>query len=465
MLSQQAGSYFNTDQPIVIYMEKSIKCLAIMFGSVYAGGFYSIIDTSLPKQRALRMQNALNAHVVICDNDNYEKAIEIFGNNMVVKADDILNTSINYKKLKAVRESHTDLKPLYCNFTSGSTGEPKGVLVSHSNIIDFIPTFAKELGLRSDNIFANQSPFDFDIGVKDVYCAIFLGSTVVLIPKKYFTNTVELVNLLYGANVNTFIWAVGALVFLSTMKALSHKKLEIKKIIYGGEVMPKLHLNRLKKYLPDCTFINAYGPAEITCNCTYHIIQESDFEKDDIPIGKPFKNRNVFLLHKNKVINIPYKIGEICVSGKCVAIGYLNNNLNKSFIQNPTNSKYYERIYKTGDLGFWDEKGELHYKGRIDFQIKRFGHRIELMEIETEVLNLGLDIERACVVWKNNNLILFFEGSTNNIEITQKLKSKLPTHMLPNIIYKEDKLPINKNGKIDRVKLNKKICDGNKGKI
>ncbi|WP_069632718.1 AMP-binding protein [Campylobacter pinnipediorum] len=463
-LSKRVGSYLEA-KPVVIYMEKSIKCLAIMFGSVYAGGFYSIIDTSLPKQRALKIANALNASIVVCDNDNYNKAIEIFGNDMVVKADIILNTNINNKKLKATRESHTDLKPLYCNFTSGSTGEPKGVLISHSNVLDFIPIFTKTLKISSEDILANQAPFDFDLSVKDIYSGLYLGATVLLIPKKYFTNPISLMDYLHNSKVNTLIWAVSALVFLSTMRALSYKKLDIKKIIYSGEIMPKMHLNRIKYYLPDCTFINAYGPTEITCNCTYHILKDEDFDNDNVAIGKAFENRKVFLMQDEKIINEPNKIGEICVSGRCLAIGYLNFIKEDAFIQNPMNLSYNERVYKTGDLGFLDEQGDLHYKGRADFQIKRLGHRIELIEIETEVLNLGLDIERACAVWEKEKLALFFEGNADKNEILNTLKQRLPIFMLPNIIYKEDKLPINKNGKIDRAKLNKKIYNDDKGKI
>lgn len=443
--------------PTIVFMNKSCKCIVIILGIIQAGGYYSVFDNKLPKSRLEKMANELQSKTIICDRTLLQEAIDIFGYNAkILIADELTNSSENKDKLLKVRNNHLSSNALYCNFTSGSTGIPKGVIISHESVIDFIPTFVKTMSLKNNDIFANQAPLDFDVSIKDIFSTIYLGATCILIPREYFTNPTTLMDHIEDANV--YIWAVSALVFLSTMKALDYKIPAIRKIIYSGEPMPKKHLQRLFTKLPSTQFINVYGPTEVTCNCTYHFISKTDLETELDIIGLPFTNKKVFLMDDSSTeITNPEICGEICVSGICLAIGYTNGST-ESFGYRKTQQNPIERYYKTGDLGFYSADGLLHFKGRKDFQIKRFGHRIELAEIERTSENNEL-IERSCAIYQNEKLYLFYEGDEEEKKLNEFLKEKLPSFMIPNYICKKVKLPINKNGKIDRIILKQEILN------
>ena len=179
---------FKANGAVAIHAKKSCLSLCAMLGAVQAGCFYSVIEPSLPNVRKNAMREILNPSVIICDNEIYNETKELFRNIKVFKISEILNSSINENILKIIRDRHISTNPLYCNFTSGSTGIPKGVLISHASVIDFIPIFCDTLGLKSSDIFANQAPFDFDVSVKDIYSTLFLGAACLLIPREYFTN-------------------------------------------------------------------------------------------------------------------------------------------------------------------------------------------------------------------------------------------------------------------------------------
>ena len=161
--------------------------------------------------------------------------------------------------------------------------------------------------------------------------------------------------------------------------------------------MPSKHLESWRSHLPNARFVNLYGPTEITCNCTYHILDPQRSYADGIPIGRAFPNEQVFLLAEDgREVTQPGTVGEICVRGTALALGYYCAPVHTAaaFVHNPLHSRYPERIYRTGDLGRYAENGELFFCGRKDFQIKHMGHRIELEEIERAIANL-IGIERC----------------------------------------------------------------------
>ena len=222
--------------------------------------------------------------------------------------------------------------------------------------------------------------------------------------------------------------------------------------MFSGEVMPVKHLHIWQKFIPNAQYINLYGPTEITCNCTYHIIKEEIPDDGIIPMGIPFKNERVFLLDdENKLIEKPEIEGEICVSGTCVVPGYYNNwdKTNEVFVQNPLQNRFYERIYRTGDLGKIGKDGLFYYTGRKDFQIKLNGHRIELGEVEGAIMEIE-SISRCCCIFEDNKVTAFYTGKEiEKKDIIKNLREKLPVFMIPaDIIYLEQ-FTLNKNGKID----------------
>lgn len=452
------------NEPIVVFMDKGIKSLESFFGILYSGGCYSLINPEFPDDRIKQIKEVLKVKKIITCEKYYERAINLFNDCKVFKIDELKKGTFDIDLLNKIKQNKIDVDPVYINFTSGSTGIPKGVVVSHKSIIDFINKFTKLFNITDKDIIANQAPFDFDVSVKDIYSSIFVGATLVLIPKEYFSNPTILLDYLDSNNTTTMIWAVSALCLITTFHGLNYKvPNKVNKIIFSGEIMPLKHLSVWMEKLPNAMFVNVYGPTEITCNCTYHIIDKKRFYVDYIPIGIAFFNERVFLLSKeDKLITNNDEIGEICVSGSCLALGYYNNEeqSKKSFVQNPINNNYFERIYRTGDLGKYNENNELIFCGRKDFQIKYLGHRIELEEIDRAIMNVD-GITRVCTIFdeEKSKIYSFYVGTLETKDLRSILQEKLPIYMIPTKFIKLNNLPLTKNGKIDR----KKLFDSYKG--
>lgn len=452
-LSTVIQKYYKPGSAVPVFADKTVLTLEYFFAALYAGCFYSYIEPTFPDSRIESMLNTLNAEYIIAD-AKYEKKLAaqnikpLFTNTF---PDQIQQYSDD------VRKNIIDTDLVYANFTSGSTGTPKAVAVSHRCVIDFISCFIETFNITSDENLANQAPFDFDVSVKDIFTGVFTGASVHLIPKMFFSFPTKLLDYLEERKITTLIWAVSALCIISTLDGFSYKiPSKLKKIMFSGEVMPVKHLHIWQKNIPHAQYINLYGPTEITCNCTYHIITENIDENGIIPMGIPFKNERVFLLdEQDKLITEPDVEGEICVSGTCVVPGYYNNSqkTEEVFVQNPLQNNHFERIYRTGDLGKLGKDGLFYYCGRKDFQIKLNGHRIELTEVEGAIMEIE-NISRSCCIFENNKVTAFYTGSElDKKDIIKKLREKLPVFMIPaEIIYIEE-FTLNKNGKIDRNKL------------
>lgn len=444
-------------KPIPVLMEKGINTLTAFFGAIYAGDFYILLNPDLPVSRLKDIFETLEGELIITDRAHSELAKDITDKKILL-IEEIENTEIDEEALTVIRNKSLDVDPLYVNFTSGSTGKPKGVVIGHRSVIDFIDVFTPKFNINSEDIIANQAPFDFDVSVKDIYSSIKEGATLVIVPKRFFSKPTELLDYLYDNKVTTLIWAVSALCLVTTFHGLDYKAPEnINKVLFSGEVMPLKHIKQWIAHYPEAKFVNLYGPTEITCNCTYHIIDNQKEYNEKIPIGIPFDNEEIILLDdKNNEVKSIGKVGEICVRGTALALGYYGNNEQtaKNFLQNPLNTKYRDLLYKTGDLGYYNDDGDLMFSGRKDFQIKHQGHRIELEEIQIALEKLD-EIKRACILYneEKSKIYAYYIGNIDKKELHEKLKDILPVFMMPNVMIQVDNFPLNKNGKIDRKAL------------
>lgn len=445
---------------IPVFCQKSIECLSAFLGTVYAGCFYVLLNPELPINRLEHILDILESNYVLTDEEHYSLALKYFPTKNILLINDLKQGNIDIDLLESIRQQHLDIDPLYVQFTSGSTGIPKGVVVSHRSVIDFIEYFVKLFNITQDDVIANQAPFDFDVSVKDIYSALYTGASLVIVPKRLFSLPSELIDFLCQHQITTMIWAVSALCLISTFHGLDYKvPITIQKVLFSGEVMPIKHLHYWMEHFPKAMFVNLYGPTEITCNCLYHIIDQTRQYQGRIPIGIPFPNEKVFLLNEhNQEIKEDHQIGEICVSGTALALGYYGNQeqTQSHFVQNPLNPHYIEMIYRTGDLGYYDQN-EMYFSGRKDFQIKYRGHRIELEEIEKAVSEFD-GVERGICIFdqEKSQLFVYYIGSLKKKELFTLIKENLPSYMIPSRIIPIDDFPLTKNGKVDRKELRKK---------
>lgn len=445
------------NRPVAVLIDRNIESIAMFMGIVYSGNFYVPVDRALPPKRIQSIFSTLDPAAALALKEHAE---ELHG-ELSVKPDiyeDMTEQAIDEDKLAEIRTSSVDTDPLYSIFTSGSTGVPKGVLISHRGVIDLMNAFEKAFDLNSDDTFGNQAPFDFDVSTKDIYNAFKYGATVEVLPQRLFSFPVKLIERLNERKVTVAIWAVSALYIIANLRAMKKVRPEtLRKVMFSGEVLPIKALNYWQDNLPEASYVNLYGPTEITCNCTYYKVDRRFELTETIPIGKAFENTAILLLDDNDREPTEGEPGELCVRGSCLALGYYNNpeKTSEVFVQNPLNKMYPEKIYRTGDLAFRNKDGDYVYVARKDFQIKHMGHRIELAEIEIAVNSLEFIGYSCCLYDKESEKIVLFYQSEHecNSDIISSISELLPKYMQPNKYVWLEKMPLNSHGKTDRQAL------------
>ncbi|MBP0726355.1 AMP-binding protein [Bacillus sp. RG28] len=450
----QQGVY---KQPVVVFMNRNPKTIVAFYGVIYGGNFYVPIDEEMPSSRIELILNKINPRAIICDEDS-ENSIKSLGySGAIYLYDDIIKTNIEEKSLFNIRQSSIDTDPVYIVYTSGSTGIPKGVIACHRSIIDYIESLSEALDFNQDTIFGNQTPLYLDACFKELFPTLKFGATTFIIPKSLFMFPIKLVEFLNEYKVNTVCWVVSALTMISSFKVFDKLVPEyLHTIAFGSEVFPIKQFHLWKKACPNAKFINLYGPTEATGMSCYFIVDRELEENEVIPIGRPFRNTEILLLDTNNKPVTDGDVGEICIKGTCLTLGYYQDfeRTYEVFVQNPLNKAYRELIYKTGDLGKYNKRKELVFVSRKDYQIKHMGYRIELGEIEMNVNSIE-PIKSACCIYdkKKQKIVLYYVGDIDSKDIVVILKQHLPKYMIPNRIVKLDLMPLTTNGKIDRLFL------------
>lgn len=456
-----------TKLPIGVYLPKSVDCIVAFFAVAYSGNFYTPIDTTMPKSRLSKITDTLRPAAIITDLIHQETALEVSPQSVLITINQSEAGEVDNELLNTIQRSIIDTDPLYVMFTSGSTGMPKGVVVSHRSVIDYTEWLAETFSFDERTVFGNQAPFYFDNSILDIYSTVRNGSETVIIAEERFLSSKRLCRYLDEAGINTIFWVPSALVLIANSGALDTDcPSRLEKILFCGEVMPTKQLNIWRRAIPHAVYANLYGPTEITDVCTYYIVEREFRDDESLPIGFPCRNTEILVLSEDNQLVAGNEIGELCVRGSCLAHGYYGNpeKTSSAFTQNPLNDKYPEKIYRTGDLVRYNDYGELLYVGRKDFQIKHMGHRIELGELETAATAFPAT-ERCCALYESDNnriLLAVMPEGINKADLYQHLKSMLPRYMLPGLIEALPVLPLNPNGKIDRMKTAELIRD--KGK-
>lgn len=459
-----ALSAVNTkNMPIAIYLDKSVKVIASMFGIVYSGNFYVVIDSEMPAERINKIFSTLNPVAVITDEKQIKAAEKLDFEGEIFIYGDAVHTPINVQLLNDIRAGQIDTDPLYALYTSGSTGMPKGAVVSHRSVIAYSEWVCDTFDISSSVIFGNQTPFYFSMSVTDIYSTLRSGATLVIVPKPYFTFPIKLVDFLNENRVNTIYWVPSAISIVSNMKLFKYAKPQyLEKVLFAGEVMPTKQLNYWIDNLDSSImYANLYGPTETTDICTYYILNRRFRDDEPLPIGNHCNNCDVMIVKEDGSAAEKGEEGELYVRGSFLAQGYYNNpeKTAEAFVQNPLNSNYPETVYKTGDLVKENERGEIMYITRRDFQIKHMGYRIELGEIETAAGSMENMNEAACLFDKEKDkIVLIYRAlKTDDADVVKYLSTKLPPYLMPGRLIKVKQMPHNQNGKIDRVNLKKLI--------
>ena len=454
------------NQPILIYLPKIASAIVSFAAVLMSGNFYVPVDLKSPKKRLQNILEHLVPYRVISMRHYREDLQELsIQNEKLIFLDDIpsqtSNLSIN--KMITISQKTTnkiiDMDPCYVMHTSGSTGIPKGVVIPHRGVIDYLEWAISCLKVNNNEIIGNQAPLHFDNSTLDIYVSWATGAMIHLIPEELFIFPIKLIEYLEKHKITFIFFIPSVLVNIAKLKLFSPDRLPaLKKVIFAGEVMPTKYLAYWQKKLPGRLYVNLYGPTEITVDCTYFIVNRIYEPHESLPIGSPCHNSGILILDKNDDLVHPGEPGELCVRGSSLGLGYWDDEVKTKqvFTQNPTQKNYLENIYRTGDIVYKNEHDEIIFVGRKDSQIKHMGYRIELGEIERAAITMP-KIDNCCALYnqKKQEITLFYEGK-HEISISKFKKflaQILPGYMLPKKIIYMRRIPLNPSGKIDRKSL------------
>ena len=433
-----------------IIADRSFEMIIGIIGILKAGGAYLPIDPETPKDRMAFMLSDTKAAVLLTQG---KAADGIDCEADIVQLDKEASDGFSKEPLSSVNDSGDTA---YIIYTSGSTGTPKGVVTPHYSVIRVVQN-TNYIDITEDDVILQLSNYSFDGSVFDIFGALLNGASLVMIEKEALLNINRLGSAINEEKVSVMFITTALFNTLADINIGCLAKL--RKILFGGERASIPHVRKVLDHVGRDKLIHVYGPTESTVYATYYFINEIDEKADTIPIGSPLANTSVLIMDEaGKLVPIGVP-GELCIAGDGLSKGYLNREelTAEKFIPHPFIPG--ERLYKTGDLAKWLPDGNIEFIGRIDHQVKIRGFRIELGEIESR-LEMHEDINETIVTVRedgeNRPYICAYITAKREISLDELkgfLGEKLPDYMIPAYFVNMDKLPLTKNGKVDRKAL------------
>lgn len=447
--------YTNANEPVVVLSHKNTMTPALFLGVVQAGCCYVPIDASLPEARIEKIMSIVNAKVVVTDDQAIAPPCL-----HVLPYHECATAAIDITGLAVRRNAQNECDPLCVIFTSGSSGTPKGVVLPHRAVIDYIDSFCDAFAINGSDVIGSQAPLDYVAALRDIYIPLKTGAKTVLLSKSLFSTPKLLMDTVVQHQCTLLPWVASALSLCATLRVFDEVVPGcVNKVFFTGSVLPSSHLRYWQLAMPDTLFVNHYGPTEITASCTYYIVPHLVAETDVLPIGKPFKHARVTVLNEQGRIAAVHERGELCVSGSGLALGYWGDAdaTARSFTQ-CNNDALPGRVYHTGDIGSVGADGLLYFHGRRDFQIKHMGHRIEPADIELAGLSVD-GVNRCGCLYDDtkNQLVLCYTGTATVQLLASQLRQLLPSHMIPRRFVLLESLPLNTGGKLDYTALKAQV--------
>ena len=353
----------------------------------------------------------------------------------------------------------------YILYTSGSTGAPKGVMISHRNSLTFVNWAATCADLTADDRVSSHAPLHFDLSIFDIFSSCRAGATIILVPEGSATFPVHLAKLIERERITTWYSVPSVLTLLVLYGQLAAHDLScLRTIVFAGEVFPVKYLRRLMTALPQARYLNWYGPTETNVCTSYEVPALDPARTTPIPIGKACANTEVFAVDATgKKMMVPGETGELYVRGPSLMQGYLGHpeKTAQRLMRNPFQPHFCESVYRTGDIVTLDADGNYLYLGREDGMIKTRGYRVELGEIEAVLYGHPAIREIAVLPVPDELLgnrlravISLYEGATlTREEVLSFCNQQLPHYMVPDVIEFREVLPKTSTGKTDRVSL------------
>jgi amino acid adenylation domain-containing protein len=455
-------------QPLLSHGAEPAEKVALLFdheplmivgilAALKAGKTYVPLDPHHPEDRLLRILQDADAKAIVTNGPNLSLALALANNRIEV---------INIAETHAQRSDVLDISispqsVAYILYTSGSTGQPKGIMQSHRNVLHHIRTYTNNLHISAEDRLTLFSSYCFDASVMDIFGALLNGATLYPInikdagPRSIYEWLNSRRTSIYHSTPTVYRHLINS---LADEEQFPHARL----VVLGGEEVFERDISLYKKHFSDdCIFVNGLGPTESTVSLQYFVNKQTEVLYNSVPVGYPVEETEVRLLNSAGAQEAIYGSGEIAIRSEYLALGYWQQpELTEArFLPDPDGKS--RRVYLTGDMGRLMSDGSIEFTGRKDFQIKIRGHRIETAEIETNLLQHDA-VKEATVVARVDErgqtqlsaYIVAREGASPALnELRQFLIQKLPTYMIPSAFVVLEAMPMTASGKIDRRKL------------
>lgn len=461
---------------VVFCMQRSAEVLIVILGILKADAIYVPIDCKTPPDRWQSILDDCSPAVIVCDRHNKNNVMHLVGEceeRMPVLELSSENSFGDFRFAGVPLNRQATCRPNYQNcgadiayilYTSGSTGSPKGVLISHSNIHSYIDWAVNYFQIESNDRILGTAPFHFDMSTFDIYCSLKTGCTFCIANEQATLFPNLLVNFIEQEEITLWKGISSLLMYMVMTNSVERNRMaSLKQIIFSGETLPTKYLSKWMTTYPNKYFYNAYGPTEATgISLCFRVEQAPVDFQEKIPIGTPCDGTYVCLWKEDGSMAQRGEIGELCLGGSGLAQGYLNNpqKTSEAFVEIDLGVSR-DIIYRTGDIATLLPCGNYQYVGRKDRQLKYMGYRIEAGEIEHALLSL-CGVNDAAVVLQESEknagimeLVAFIEsaGGDNSVVRKTQLKKHLPPYMIPKRFVQIDKMPRCRRGKISYEKL------------
>ncbi|MCB2311577.1 amino acid adenylation domain-containing protein [Clostridium tagluense] len=433
-----------SDTIVGIITERSMEMIIGIMAILKAGGAYMPIDPMYPQSRMDYILKDSHTNIILTQ-EKFKKKLNFNGNNIII--DDI---SLYIGDVENIKNHAKSSNLAYIIYTSGTTGEPKSILTEHRNVISYITTFNNLFRLSYKDRTLQQTSFTFDGFVEETYSILTKGGTVVIPENDQIKDAEELRKLIVENEVTILSCSPLMLKQFNNLEPMK----SVHTFLSSSDILKRKYYSNIIKY---SNVFNMYGPSETTVCATWYKCNSNN--GTNIPIGKPLKNYQIYILDSMQKL-LPVGIeGELYISGEGVSRGYLNRKelTEEKFLDNPFLPE--KKMYRTGDLGKWLSNGEIELVGRIDYQVKIRGFRVEIEEIENRLLNHD-DIKECVVLAKEcedgNKYLsayLSWKRELTVLQLREYLSKYLPDYMIPSLYIYVDQIPLTSNGKIDRRRL------------
>lgn len=449
-------------KPVALLLDaRSISNIPAMFGVLYAGCVYAPLDITMPPERLKLLLDLLQPSAVLAD----ERGAEAFESccmegGRLLSYSDAISCSVNREKISAIRRQASPYDPLSILYTSGSTGIPKGSIQTHFSYLHWLEATICIYDLTEDAVFGNQSPFFYANSILDIFPTVALGAKTYLLPSGVLTFPKRLIDCLNKRQVTEICMTPSSFINVVSASVLAPGCLPgLKRAYMSGESMPWQPLKVWMDASPNASWWHFYGSTEmfsVAVGKVDTVYQDSD----RLPVGKPFPLAHILFVDESGSEVNPGEPGEMLLSSPWIASGYHRDaqRTAASWVVDPLSRGWYERFYRSGDIGYMREDGQLMVLGRRDTQIKHLGYRMEIGEVEAALRRIT-GWKEGCVLFDSakDKLWCFYTGELTEKQIAAGLKERLSRYMLPDVYVHLEEMPYTATMKLDRSKLRKMI--------